>query len=109
MKTIALEIRHRATFIPVMATLMEADNSSQAYLLRRAGYAAGSNLVMLAWMGGGVKAEYDAYNWSVRTMQEAHKYIQENFGALIDGDVIDVEFILGEVPTKKVSEKESAS
>jgi hypothetical protein len=38
-------------------------------------------------------------------MVEAHRYIEENWNALSDGDVIDVEFILGETKEKKISER----
>ena len=37
----------------------------------------------------------------------AHDYIAEHWAELDDGDVIDVEFILGEKPTKKISERET--
>jgi hypothetical protein len=53
---------------------------------------------------------YDCYDWpsSPRTIRVAHNYIQDHWQALADGDVIDVEFILGERPTKKTSEREPA-
>lgn len=38
-------------------------------------------------------------------MHTAHKYIEENWDALKDGDVVCVEHILGERETPKVSER----
>lgn len=106
MITKLLEIRDRATFIPVFATLMEPTNNGNAYLLRRAGFGIGTNLVMFGRCDGG-KAHYDVYeqNNGARTLMEAHKYIQDHFDELSDGDVIDVEFILGETAEKKISER----
>lgn len=56
------------------------------------------------------RATYSPVNWAVlglggRTMETAHKWIIQNFSGLQDGDVVDVEFILGETSTKKVSER----
>jgi hypothetical protein len=38
-------------------------------------------------------------------MATAHHYIYDHFDELDDGDVVDVEFILGETAIKKVSER----
>ena len=50
---------------------------------------------------------YDCYGWpsNPRTYQVAHNYIATHWSALSDGDVIDVEFILGETDTRKTSER----
>ena len=39
-------------------------------------------------------------------MHEAHQYIRREFDNLKDGDVVDVEYILGEKPTAKTSERD---
>lgn len=54
------------------------------------------------------RATSDAYEWNSRTMQVAHDYVWNNFDSLCDGDVVDVEFILGITKTAKVSERETA-
>jgi hypothetical protein len=114
-----LEVRDDGTFIPVVAVLMmphESGDSStedqfsrQRYLLRRAGYATDNPtrqpLVVIFNANGGRPANYDPYSWTNRTMATAHLYITENFSNLKDGDVVDVEFIRGEKPTAKVSER----
>jgi hypothetical protein len=40
-----------------------------------------------------------------RTKRVAHNYIAEHRDDLADGDVVDVEYILGETMTRKVSER----
>jgi hypothetical protein len=50
---------------------------------------------------------YDPYHWprDPRTKPYAHVYIEAHWHDLKDGDVIDVEFILGETTSPKVSER----
>lgn len=104
-----LEIRDRGTFLPMFAALCEASNSGQHYLLRRAGYGPDSpRLVLFGYLEGRGHCYYDPYNWGDRTKQTAHLYIQDHWDELKDGDVIDVEFILGESTEKKISEREAA-
>ena len=43
--------------------------------------------------------------WAGRTWFVAHAHIIANWDSLSDGDVVDVEFILGEKPTAKTSER----
>lgn len=103
-----LEIRDSATFIPAAAFSCngyEADSEAGAWLLRRAGFGISSDCIFLVKLRGG-GAEYDVYAWrNARTMQVAHKYIEEHWKELRDGDVIDVEFILGETKEIKTSER----
>ena len=104
-----LEIRDRATFLPMFAASCDASNSGQDYLLRRAGYGDSSpRLVLFGYLEGRGNCYYDPYNWNDRTKQTAHLYIQEHWDELKDGDVIDVEYILKETETKKISERIAA-
>lgn len=102
MQTKIFEVRDRATFIPVMAIAMLGTNDAQARLLKAAGFPSYSPpLITIARLDGG-DSNYDPYKWGDRTMHTAHKHIEANFDTLVDGDVIDIEFILGETSTKKV-------
>lgn len=113
----ALEIRDAATFIPVVAIQMTPDylfrydeTNPERYLLRRAGFGFDDPSVIVCKMeASGVdrNATYDPYSWGggSRTMTVAHDYIQKNFDKLNSGDVIDVEFILGETTEPKQSER----
>lgn len=107
MLTRTLEIRDRGTFIPVLAIKILCENVHERFLFARAGYGINPNkwhgiiLIKLAT----AECANDIYEWTCsRTMREGHKYIQAHFSELNDGDVIDIEYILGETKEKKVSE-----
>lgn len=102
-----LEIRDEGTCIGVMAFRPNADNEAQRAFLAHAGYGKTSSdhasyVIMLdlhSWEGG-----YDPYKQRSLTRRDAHLFIRDHFDELTDGDVIDVEFIRGDKPTKKTSE-----
>jgi hypothetical protein len=103
-----LEIRDSMTFIAVICIRPVPENEAQHYLLRRDGYRGDAKtercIIMIDAQCRGVS--YDPYNWPAnpRTHRVAHHWIEEHWHELRDGDVIDVEFILGERPTPKQSE-----
>lgn len=106
------ELRDRMTFIPVLAVRMsEPENVAENYLLIRAGYSFSgepgeSNMVVLTRaQGRNDKANADPFAWGDRTFQAAHQHITEHFNRLQSGDVIDVEFLLGESAEPKISER----
>ena len=103
-ETKLFEIRDKGTFIPACAVLCESQSDEEAYLLRRAGYGAGTNLVLLTRLDGG-KSSYDPYDWGGRTWPVAHQYIAQHWFDLKSGDVVDVEVALGETITPKLSER----
>ncbi len=101
------ELRDRATFVPVLAVQLIPFTEQDYYLLRRSGY--GLNEVkypvMLTGLSGGIdRATSDPYEWADRTRQVAHTFIAKHFDELESGQVIDVEFILGESKSPKQSE-----
>lgn len=103
------EVRDRATFLPVLAVLVEPASEQEHYLLRRAGYSGkpGEVYVIMAGLDGGLdKATSDPYDWDNRTRQVAHDFIIKHWDQLTTGAVIDVEWILGEAPFPKASERE---
>lgn len=116
----ALELRDKGTFIPLLAIDMNPswctdfndpiDADRQRYLLRRCGYPCDGkpNITITPLRADGSPATNDPYWWRDRTYKVAHDYIIDHWTALRDGDVIDVEFILGETFDKKRSERESA-
>ena len=105
MITKLFEVRDRATFLPVMATQVRFQNEGQTFLLNRCGFMSECHII-LTRLRGESPSSADAYFWNDRTMQTAHDYIQKNFNTLNDGDVIDVEFILGETKQPKISERD---
>jgi hypothetical protein len=125
MKIKALEIRDKATFIPAIAIKMEARlngegdfdpksgaplmntiNEGQRYLMARCGFRGGDQIVVMKL--NDQRASSDPYYWGNRTIKTAHVYIEQQWDKLKDGDVVDVEFILGETKAPKVSEREEA-
>jgi hypothetical protein len=105
-----LEIRDACTFIPVICIRPVAENSAQRYLLRRDGYVADASercIIMVDAQCRG--ASYDPYDWEDRrTKGSAHRYIERNWSTIRDGDVIDVQFILDETLSPKISERFTA-
>jgi hypothetical protein len=102
-----LEIRDRGTNIAAMAVVMEPDSAIEDYYLERAGFPTEPlvTLIPMEKLYGMPRATWDAYDWKDRTMHVAHTYIEKNFYEMDNGDVVDVEFILGETKVKKTSER----
>jgi hypothetical protein len=103
-----LEIRDSMTFIPVICIRPVPTNEAQRYLLRRDGYrgdASETCIIMIDAQCRGVA--YDCYDWpgGSRTKKHAHHFIAEHWHELSDGDVIDVEFIMGVTTEPKKSER----
>jgi hypothetical protein len=108
MEVKTLEIRDSGTFIPVICIRPVAENEAQRYLLCRDGYRADESercIIMINTQCRGVA--YDCYDWPSgdRTKKIAHLWIAEHWHELMDGDVVDVEFILGETKQPKISER----
>ena len=105
-----IEIRDDGTHIPSLAIQMVAENEVQAYYIHdRCGHPRDGSSIMLMMLDDG-KATNDPYEWESlglgpRTMPVAHNYIIDHFAELNNGDVVDVQHILGETQVKKVSER----
>ena len=99
-ETKVLEVRDRATFMPVLAVAMcpDSEQPKEARLLHSAGYTPETTLVMLTPLTGHpTVSSYDPHDWEgSRTLSTAHAYIEEHWAELKDGDVVDVRFILNE-------------
>lgn len=105
------EVRDSGTFIPVLAVQLSPGNEADRYLLGRAGYGTQptdqSEYILLCRIDGGSgHCTSDCFSWggAGRTMTVAHEYISENFEQLKSGDVVDVQFIIGETSEPKMSE-----
>lgn len=127
MKAKTFEVRDEGTFVALLAVDMNPvvpvrrmdprdfsesmyDAAAQHYLLRRVGYPCdGSpNIVITKLSADGDRACNDPHYWKDRTFAVAHTYIIEHWNDLRDGDVVDVQFILGETKAPKVSERGGA-
>jgi hypothetical protein len=103
-----LEVRDYMTFIPVIAIKMESSNEEQRYLMARCGYWEHDSRCILLVKIWTQEAHTDPYAWlDARTMRISHEFITNYFDGMKDGDVVDVQFILGETNEKKKSERET--
>ena len=101
------EIRDAGTFIPMYAFKFIHMTEQEVYLARRSGYEEEGSLIAFGSLQNPEETHYDPICWSYgRTRQVAHEYIRDNWNILKSGDVIDVEWILGERDTPKKSESE---
>lgn len=127
-----IEVRDRATFIPCIAIRLAATSlderspldyvqrvgilKAELFLLRRAGYARdlvqpdeiparGQFYILFARLEGDGYLHHDPYEWPNRTMKIAHLHIAEHWSSIVSGQVIDVEFVLGETSEAKLSER----
>ena len=106
MKT--FEIRDRGTFVPALAVQLNPSNEDERRLLGRAGFgrlpSEHRQYIFLIKLTD-AKCEWDPIEWGDRTMLVAHKHIVDFWRDLRPGEVVDVEFILGETTTKKEPER----
>ena len=106
MEVKCLELRDAHTFIPVICIRPVPVNEGQRYLLRRDGYSGTTEEACIILIDAQCRGcAYDPYDWNSRTKKVAHDFIRNNWDKLADGDVVDVEFILGEATSQKVSER----
>lgn len=99
----AIEIRDRHTCIPAAVIRMTAANEVQRRLMARVGFH-GEGIVLMRLCDQ--EAHSDPYSWrnDSRTMPAAHIWLEEHFDQVTEGDVIDVEFVLGETTAAKAPE-----
>jgi hypothetical protein len=97
------EVRDRATFIPVLAVKTKSDQymfPNEDWLFRRAAY--NGHIILTHLIS--LHTEFDPQMWDNRTMINAHQYIVQHWDDLHGGEVVDIEYILGEVDYPKESE-----
>jgi hypothetical protein len=124
MNTKFIEIRDEGTCILALAIQMQATATGLGdrtftdpaiaeierwFLHYRSGYPDDGSSIMLMCLCDG-KATNDPYEWIAlgmgsRTMGNAHNWITDHWRDVKDGDVVDVQFILGETKVPKVSER----
>lgn len=97
------EVRDRATCIPIIAVRLHFGSKKEQWLAARAGYTPVSRqgyFVLVGLLAGDFPLRWDPNRWSDpgyrRTLKFAHEYIRDHWDTLTSGDVVDVEFILGE-------------
>jgi hypothetical protein len=112
-----IELRDRGTFISCMAIRLTYRDAQERFLLRRAGFAdeqidplsaVGAVLpyvILCSLEDGSLGAHYDPYSWrNQRTFGTAHRFLIDHWRHVQPGQVVDVEYILGETEAPKQSE-----
>jgi hypothetical protein len=93
------EIRDKATTISALAVQV---SKADGWIMERAGF--GQPMVYLIALATQA-CRFDPWGWGDRTFHTAHMHIAEHFDELMDGQVVDVEFLLGETTKPKRSER----
>lgn len=117
MKIKLLEVRDRGTLMPCFAfkpnEAYRTPNScptlamaKESFLVGRSGYGGECDAVVFGSLVEPSRCQYDCYAWNdgARTLKVAHLYVTEHWDEIESGDLIDVEFILGETKETKKSE-----
>jgi len=102
MDTKFLEIRDRMTTIPALAIALSKADSPIAW---RAGFGDEPSVLLIKLAN--MTIQCDPYEWPLaqgRTMRAAHLHIEAHWSDLLDGDVVDVEYLNGETPAPKAPE-----
>lgn len=103
MTTKLFELRDKNTFIPILCIDCTSKDQYEIWLLRRAGFGETRCIQLVSFSRK--ESHYDPYEWGDRTYAVAHDYITKNWDTLDYGQVICVEYILGERDSPKKSER----
>lgn len=103
MKSFAIEIRDRKTFIGAVATLLESDIEQEQWIIKRLGYR-DTRFILLTNLVS-LESQADPYLWRSMTMQQTHLFLLKNINILTEGMVIDTEYLRGETSLPKTSER----
>lgn len=101
METKVFEVRDRLTFIPIMAIRLNQEDPQERYLVRQSGWTAEFIFARINNMHFTMGIEWQ----KDRTLGTVTRHIRENWNNLISGEVIDVEFVLGEVSKPKRAQR----
>lgn len=103
-----IEIRDRGTMVPALLVRLDPADERDRWLLARSGFGTSaedqSKYVLLINL---VKdAPYDAFGHGpARTLRIAHHHAIECFDLIVNGAVVDVEYLLDERSQPKASEQ----
>ena len=102
-----LEIRDRATYIPVVAFKTAGESDAEQSLFKSVGL---TNEHLILVKLSDCTANYSSFRWDrqSRTMRVAHDYINAHWNNIKSGDVVDIEYILKETVSKKMPQRRVA-
>lgn len=97
METKILEIRDRATCIPIMAarpSVAVCRTAREFAIVSRAGFKHAGPVIVCKLSSGDCQLAPEA--WGDRTMSTAHLFIRNHWEEIESGETVDVPLILGE-------------
>lgn len=115
METKLIEIRDRMTCFVALCTKPWPPNTSyevqetlkQDFRLQRMVWRSGfkeSRAIVFTHLGEPSRTQIDPFNWSDRTLQMAHRHIEEHWDEIPNGGLVDVQVIVGEKVTPAETE-----
>lgn len=104
LKAKVLEILDRATYIPVIATDIFSGEAQESRHTRRLGFNPLNRNKIIITRFDPIRTLYNVYDEPNTRTREAYRYIQDHFDKLKSGDVIDIEYLLGETSMPKLSD-----
>lgn len=111
METKLFELRDRGTFIPLLCVKPDAGEDyflhPRPFTARMAwcyGYKHSRAVIVTHMSEPSRGCHNNPHAWHDRTFHHGHLYVEDHWEELKTGDVIDVEFILGETKQPKESE-----
>jgi hypothetical protein len=97
METKLIELRDKGTCIPLLCIKPDDTLIPVEKLVGwRYGYKHSTAIIVTNYENPSRGAHNDPFEWNDRTYYNAHKHIEENWGSLKTGDMVDVRVILGE-------------
>lgn len=114
METKLIEVRDIGTRVEVLAIRLGSTNEAEQFILASAGYGRGpwefSTYVLLIdlntplriWLNS---TECDMAHRMTRTYPITHKELEDHWDKYQSGDVLDVQFVLGETTEPKKSDR----
>ncbi len=108
--TKTFEIRDRMTLIPALAIRLDPKCEGDRHLFARGGFGTrpeDQRRYVLFMDLEDYRIHWDPLKWRDRTMSTAHNHVLANWDELESGQVLDVEYILRETSSPKVSESVS--
>jgi hypothetical protein len=101
------EVRDEGTNVSMIGIKLHSDDAAEIRVAARAGYSRADvvtgRFVLLTDLYGQAPLQYDPERWD-RTRRNAHEYITEYWDKLKSGEVVDVQYILGETAVPKEPE-----
>jgi len=101
-----IEVRDSMTTIPALAWKPDPSDEAELWFWSRSGFGRTPGDYVFLMRLSDQETKIDPYGWGhTRTMPTVHRHLMEHWDLVRNGDVIDVQFLLGETTIPKESER----